>query len=88
MESEGVWCCSGCCVSVLRQHLRGTPPGPYPAVPCSSLALPRDDPCFSGWLFVLGPGLISFPTLPPALGWKEDGQVALDAECQQDHDSG
>lgn len=46
------------------------------------------DPCFSGWLLVFGPGLISFPTFPPALGWKEDGQVAVDAQCQQNHDSG
>lgn len=62
--------------------------GPCPAGPCSSLALPRADPCFSGWLLALGPGLTSFPTFPPALGWKEDGQVAVDAQCQQDHDSG
>lgn len=28
MESEGVWCCSGCSVSVLSQPLRGTPQAP------------------------------------------------------------
>lgn len=66
----------------------GDCPDPCPALPCSSLALLGADPCFSARLLEPGPGLISFPTLPPALGWKEAGQVAVDAQCQQDHDSG
>lgn len=86
MQSEGLWWGSGCPGAVLSQLLLGT--AQIPALPCSSLALLGADPCFSARLLEPGPGLISFPTLPPALGWKEAGQVAVDAQCQQDHDSG
>lgn len=75
-------------MSVLSQHLRGTPQ--VPALQCHAAhwLFPGWIFAFLVWLLALGPDLISFPSLPPALGWKEDGQVAVDAQCQQDHDSG